>query len=321
MNAIVYHRYGPPDVLVYQAVPKPVPSANEVLVKVHAASINSWDWDMIRGKPWIVRMWGLLRPKFTIPGGDFSGTIERVGKNITKFKTGDAVFGDLADYKWGSFAEYVCAPEHAITIKPKTITHEEAASLPQAGALAFQSLVDWGKVTKGMHVLINGAGGGVGTLAIQLAKYAGAEVTAVDSLDKHDLLVRLGADHVINFATEDFTAHENQYDIIMDVVANRTLSRYKHALREGGIFLMIGGTMRAIFSVMLFGRLISTRNKKLQMMPYKANKDMHYLAQLVEQRIMIPTIESRFSLHETADAFRKYSSGKTRGKVIITLPV
>lgn len=320
MNAIAYNEYGSPDVLQYRLVERPIAKENEVLIKVKAASINSWDWDMIRGKPWIVRMWGLFKPKYKIPGADVAGIVEAIGNSVTKFQKGDEVFGDLAEVGWGGYAEYVCAPENLLTKKPKEITFEQAASIPQAGAMALQSIRDWGKITSGRHVLINGAGGGVGTFAIQIAKHLGGEVTAVDSFEKHALLLKLGADHVIDFAKEDFTSNGKQYDVIVDVVADRTLSDYKRSLRSGGCFLMVGGSMRAIFSVMFFSKLMSVASdKKLQMMGYKANKDLDYLASLVQRQIISPVIENEFPLSETGNAFRLYSTGTTRGKIVINV--
>jgi NADPH:quinone reductase-like Zn-dependent oxidoreductase len=312
MNAIVYNEYGSPDVLMYRLAKMPIAKEGEVLIKVQAASINSWDWDMIRGKPWIVRMWGLFRPKFKTPGADVAGVVEAVGRGVTRLKKGDEVFGDLAEIGWGGYAEYVCAPENLLTKKPKALTFEQAASVPQAGAMALQSIRDWGKITRGRHVLING--GGVGTFAIQIAKHLGGEVTGVDSFDKHELLLKLGADHVIDFTKED----GKQYDLIVDVVADRSLSEYKRSLCAGGCFLMIGGSMRAIFSMMFFGKLMSAvYGKKIQLMGYKANKDLDYLATLIQEQIISPVIENEFPLSETAAAFRLYSTGTTRGKIII----
>lgn len=319
MKAIVYNQYGSYDVLHYQDVETPVPKDNEVLIKVRAASINSWDWDMIRGEPWIIRMWGLTKPKYTIPGADIAGLVEATGKNVMRFKVGDEVFGDLAECGWGGFAEYVCAPEKVLVRKSKGITFEDAASIPQAGAMALQSIRDCGFVTVGHHVLINGAAGGVGTFAIQLAKHFGAEVTAVDSADKHSLLQKLGVDHVIDFKKEDFTRTGKQYDLIVDVVSSRTISSYKRALNENGRFLMIGGTMRSIFSAMLLGKLVSLGNKKLGMMGYQPNKDLDYITTLIEKDVIAPVIETKFPLCETALAFKAYQSGKTRGKIVITV--
>ena len=320
MKAIVYHQYGSPNVLKYQDVEMPVPKDDEVLIKVHAVSINSWDWDMVRGAPWIVRMWGLTKPKYKIPGADISGVVEGVGKKAIRFKVGDEVFGDLGEYGWGGFAEFVCAPEKILARKPKGITFEEAASIPQAGALALQGVRDRGRVKDGEHVLINGAGGGVGTFAIQLAKYFRAEVTAVDSEDKHTLMKRLGADHVIDFKKEDFTRQGRRYDLIVDVVSNRLPLSYKRALHPGGRVMMLGGTMSSIFSFMLFGKLLSMgSDKKLVMMGYKSNKDIDYIASLIETKVIVPFIENEFSLPETASAFRAFETGKSMGKIVVTI--
>lgn len=320
MKAIVYTTYGSPDVLTLKEIPIPAPKENEVLIRVKAASINSWDWDMIRGKPWIVRMWGLTKPRHIIPGADVAGIVEAVGKNVSRFKIGDEVFGDLAEAGWGGYAEYVCSPENFLTLKPDGVTFEEAASIPQAGALALQGVRDHGKVQKGEHVLINGAGGGVGTFAVQLAKLYGAELTAVDSQDKHDLLLKLGSDHVIDFRQEDFTKNGKQYDLIVDVISNRKITQYAKSLKPNGRAMLLGGTMNSIFSAMFFGKIASAiSGKTLRLMGYKANKDMYYLANLIHDKTISAVIENEFTLSETSKAFQCFSTGTTRGKVIIKI--
>jgi NADPH:quinone reductase-like Zn-dependent oxidoreductase len=188
MKAIYYDRYGSPDALTFTDMPKPVPKDDEVLVRVHAASINSWDWDMIRGEPIFVRIWGLFKPKHKIPGSDIAGKVEAVGRLIKKFKPGDEVFGDIVEHGWGGFAEYACAHEHQLVLKPASMSYEQAAAIPQAGLLALQSIRDFGQLQKGQRMLLNGAGGSVGTLGVQIAKMLGAEVTAVDSAEKLELL-------------------------------------------------------------------------------------------------------------------------------------
>jgi NADPH:quinone reductase-like Zn-dependent oxidoreductase len=319
MKAIRYSHYGPPEVLKLEEVLKPVPKEDEVLIKIHAASINSWDWDMIRGRPYIVRMWGLFKPKFQIPGADIAGRVEAVGKLVTKFNVGDAVFGDLADSGWGGFAEYKCADEKTLALIPDGVTFEEASAIPQAGMMALQSIRDKGKLQSGQSVLFNGAAGGVGTLAIQLAKSVGAHVTAVDSVDKFDLLNSLGADHLIDFKKEDFTKNGKQYDLIIDVVSNRPLLAYKNSLKEKGKFLMVGGTTKAILQAMLLSRLISTQDKKLGMMGYEINKDLDYMAQLVQEGKLKPIVDKVFSLSETPAAFKYYAEGKVKGKIVIVI--
>ncbi|MCH8089835.1 MAG: NAD(P)-dependent alcohol dehydrogenase, partial [Chloroflexi bacterium] len=252
MKAIVYHKYGLPDVLGFEEVEKPTPRDDEVLVKVHAASINSWDWDLLRGRP-VVRMWGLFKPKYTIPGSDIAGRVEAVGRKVKQFQPGDEVYGDLSGCGWGGFAEYVCGRENALALKSTSMTFEEAAAVPQAGLLALQGLRDKIEIRPGHKVLMNGAGGGVGTFAIQIAKNLGAEVTGVDSARKFDMIRSLGADHVIDFAIEDFTKNGQQYDLILDVVASRSMFDYKRALSPHGTYVMIGGSGARILQVMLLG--------------------------------------------------------------------
>ena len=318
MKAIVYERYGSPDVLTFMDVPKPKPRDHEVLVKVHVASINSWDWDMIKGEPFIVRLWGLTKPRHTIPGADIAGTVEAVGGHVTKFKPGDHVFGDLAECGWGGFAEYVCADEKALGIKPASMTFEQAACIPQAGMMALQSVRDKGQLKTGQRLLINGAGGGVGTFGLQIAKSMGAEVTCVDSAGKLEMLRSLGADHVVDYEAEDFTKNGKSYDLIIDVVANRSLSAYKRSLTPQGTFLMIGGTMSSIFQAMLFSRWISEKNgRHLGMLAYQPNKDLDDFTQLFEAGKVVPVIDCCFRLTDTRDAFKYYAKGLVKGKVVI----
>jgi NADPH:quinone reductase-like Zn-dependent oxidoreductase len=320
MKAIVYQKYGPPDVLELREVEKPVAGGNEVLVKVHAASINSWDWDLLRGKPFVFRLWGLLKPKYQIPGADIAGLVEAVGKDVKQFQPGDEVFGDLCGCGWGGFAEYVCAQENALALKPASMTFEQAAAIPQAAVMALQGIRDKGEVQPGQKVLINGAGGGVGTFAVQIARYFGAEVTGVDSTAKLDMMRSIGADHVIDYTQEDFTQNGQRYDLIIDVVANRSIFDYKRVLSPRGIFIMVGGTVAAIFQAMFLGPLISkTGSKKLGILVHKPNKDLAFLKELFEDDKVKPVIDRCYPLSEVAEAFRYFGKGHTRGKVVITV--
>ena len=232
MKGVVYTKYGSPDVLQIKEIEKPIPKDDEVLIKVHAASINSWDWYMLTGRPIEYRLLGgLLKPtKTKILGCDIAGRIEVVGRSIKQFRPGDDVFGDLCEGSWGGFAEYVCAREDELTLKPTGMTYEEAAATPQAGLLALQGLCDKREIKPGQSVLINGAGGGVGTFAIQMAKSYGAEVTGVDSTGKLDIMSSLGADHVIDYTQEDFTKSGNCYDLILDVKTDRSIFDYRCVL-------------------------------------------------------------------------------------------
>ena len=253
VKAIVFKEYGSPDVLELTELEKPTPKKNEVLVKVHAASVNSWDWELLRGSPFLNRLaFGLLRPKkINILGCDIAGHVEAVGKNVYQFKPGDTVFGDLSGYGWGGFAEYLCTPEHTLVLKPASITFVEAAAMPQAGLLALQGLIDKGQIKAEQKVLINGAGGGAGTFAVQIAKCIGANVTAVDSSTKLDKLGLLGADRVIDYKRVDFTQNGQHYDLILDMAAFHSISDYHRALSSYGIYVMVGGSMALLSKLFL----------------------------------------------------------------------
>ncbi len=320
MKAIVYNEYGGPDVLRYEEVATPVPLDGQVLIRVHAASINSWDWDMVRGRPYLVRMWGLRRPRYIIPGADIAGTVEDVGKNVTRFSPGDEVFGDLSDAGWGGFAQYVTAPAQSLTPKPPGISFQQAASLPQAGVMALQSLREKKRVEPGTRVLINGAGGGVGTIAIQLARSMGADVTGVDSSEKADLMRSLGAHSVIDYRAQDWTRGEKTYDLAIDVAAQYSVFQYRAALRPGGAYVMIGGATGRILQVVTVGAVVSALgDRKLSILAHEANRDLAYLGDLVSSGSLTPVIDRVYPLSNTAEAFRYYSSGDVRGKIVITM--
>ncbi|HEX9162881.1 MAG TPA: NAD(P)-dependent alcohol dehydrogenase, partial [Thermoanaerobaculia bacterium] len=262
MKAVVFTRYGSADVLELKGVEKPAPGNDQVLIRVHAASINDWDWGALQGTPFVNRlMFGLLRPHKQILGSDVAGRIESVGKNVRRFQPGDEVFGDLSG-DWGGFAEYVCARESALVLKPRAMTFEQAAAIPQAAMLAVQGLRDVGRLEHGQRVLINGAGGGVGTFAIQLAKVFGAEVTAVDHLEKFDLMRSLGADHVIDYTQEDFTESERRYDLILDVKTGRSILDCARALAPDGAYVTVGGSTGRLLQGFLWWPWISLTTRK-----------------------------------------------------------
>jgi NADPH:quinone reductase-like Zn-dependent oxidoreductase len=321
MKAIVYERYGSPDVLELREVEKPVPKDNEILIKVYAASVNDWDWGLLRGKPFVNRLlFGLLKPKIKILGVDIAGQVEAVGGNVKKFQPGDEVFGDLSGCGWGGFAEYVCALENALSLKPASITFEEAAAVPQAAVLALQGLRDKRQIQPGQKVLINGAGGGAGTFAVQIAKSFGAEVTGVDSTSKLDMMRSIGADQVIDYTREDFTKNGQRYDLILDFAAYHSIFDYKRALSPKGIYVMVGGSSARIFQVMFLGPWISmTGSKKMGILMHKPNKDLAFMKELFEAGKVVPIIDRRYPLNETAEALRYFGEGHAQGKVVITV--
>ncbi|MHC4535954.1 MAG: NAD(P)-dependent alcohol dehydrogenase [Planctomycetota bacterium] len=319
MKTIVYEKYGSPDVLELKELERPVPKDNEVLIKVQAVSINSWDWDMLTGKPFEYRFFsGFLKPKSTkIHGCDIAGQIEAVGKNAKHFKVGDEVFGDLSEGGWGAFAEYTCACENKLLLKPSSMTFEEAACLSHGGNLAVQGLIDFGRIKSGQKVLINGGCGSTGTLAIQIAKLFDVEITGVDRTEKLDMMRTLGADHVIDYTKEDFTKNGRQYDLIFDVKTNRSIFDYKRALSRNGIYVTVGGKTSRILQLVFLGKL--TRKYKMYMLGYKANKDLSYLVELFEAGKLKPVIDKCFPLEKTAEAFRYFGEGCFKGKIVIRL--
>ncbi|MGB3699649.1 MAG: NAD(P)-dependent alcohol dehydrogenase [Anaerolineales bacterium] len=323
MKAIVYTEYGPPDVLHLKDVEKPAPKDNEILVKVHAASVNAYDWHLLTADIFLVRLMGggLNKPKNTRLGADIAGRVEAVGGNVKQFQPGDEVFGDIAGLGSGGFAEYVSVPESALALKPANLSFEQAAAVPMAAVTALQGLRDEGQIQPGQKVLINGASGGVGTFAVQIAKSFGAEVTAVCSTRNLDMARSLGADHVIDYTEEDFTQNRQLYDLILAVNGYHPISAYKRALTPEGIYVMAGGSMAQIFQAMLLGPLMSiTGDKKMGGVSAKpSQKDLIFLKELLETGKIVPVIDRLYPLSETAEALRYLGEGHARGKVIITL--
>lgn len=322
MKAVVYTKYGSPDVFRYEEVEKPVPKDNEVLVKIHAAAANAADWRFMRGKPFLLRlMIGFLKPKFKILGADIAGRVEAVGANVKRFKPGDEVFGDISDCGWGGFAEYVSTCEEALVLKPANLPFEKAAAVPFAAVTALQGLRDYGKIQAGQKVLINGASGGVGTFAVQIAKSYDTEVTAVCSTAKMDLVRSIGADHVIDYTKEDFTQKEQRYDLIFAANGYHHISDYKRALSPKGIYVMAGGSGAQIFQAMFLGALKSEKNgKKLCNFTAKPGKeDLGFIKELIEAGKVKAVIDKRYPLNEVADAIRYLEEGHAKGKVVITI--
>ncbi len=322
MKAIVYTEYGSPDVLQLKEVAKPTPKDDEVLVKVHAASVTIGDVIVVKGEPFPVRLWsGLLEPKHKIPGKEMAGRVETIGGNVTQFQPGDDVFGDLSVCGLGAFAEYVCVPENAIAPKPANLTYEEAAAVPESAVVALQGLRDKGKIQPGQKVLINGASGGVGSFAVQIAKSFGAEVTAVCSTRNLDMARSLGADHVIDYTQQDFTQNGHRYDLILAANGYHPLSDYRRTLNPEGIYVGTGGSTAQTFQAMLLGPIISmTGSKTMVNMLVKPNKnDLIFMKDLLEAGKVVPVIDRRYPLSEVAEAFRYVEEGHAQGKVVITI--
>ena len=317
MKAIVYTEYGPPEVLQLKEVERPVPRDDEVLVKIHAASANAADWHLMRAEPFLARLEnGLLKPKNTKLGADVAGRVEGVGRNVTQFQAGDEVFGSMPLNELGTFAEYLCALEDALALKPARLTFEQAAAVPLAAFTALQGLRDKGQIQPGQKVLINGASGGVGTFAVQIAKSYGTEVTGVCSTRNLDLVRSIGADHVIDYTQEDFTRNGQHYDLIFDAVGNRSISDYQRALSPNGICSVAGFTsLSRLFQVMFLG------GKKIGLMQTaKANKkDLVIIQELLEAGKVVPVIDRSYPLSEVPEAIRYLETGHARGKVVITV--
>ncbi|WP_425237497.1 NAD(P)-dependent alcohol dehydrogenase [Ulvibacterium sp.] len=321
MKAMRNEKYGLPNVLQLKEVDRPVPKNNEVLVKVNASSINSWDWDYLTGKPLVYRLFfGLFKPRHKILGADIAGQVISVGGEAKLYKPGDMVYGDLSAYHWGGFAEFVCADENLLSAKPANLTDEEAAAVPQAGVLALQGLRYNGDIKEGQKVLINGAGGGVGTFALQLAKLWGAEVTAVDCLEKLETLRNLGADHVIDYQKEDFTKTEKKYDLVLDVIAKKPLSRYENTLNHNGAFVVVGGSVTLLLKLAIKSIFSKSFSKKMGILMHKPNQqDLKVLRELLESEKLKPIVDQCFPLAKTRDAFTYYGKNLVKGKIVIAV--
>ncbi len=319
MRAVVYTKYGGPEVLKLQEVEQPSPKDDEVLVKVHAVSLNDWDDGLLRGD-FVNRMLnGWRKPKRQILGSDIAGQVEIAGKNITRFKAGDEVYGDLSG-QWGGFAGYVCAREKSLALKPSGMSFEQAAAIPQAAMLAVQGLIDKGKIKPGQKVLINGAGGGVGTFGVQIAKTYGVEITGVDSAGKLDMMRRAGFDHVIDYTKEDFTSSGKQFDLILDAKTNRPMSHYVRALSPGGVYVTVGGSLSKLLQGLLLAPWIKlAKHKHIRIVALKTNKDLGYMNELFEAGKLEPVIDGPYAMEELPEAFRLFRRGEHKGKIVITL--
>jgi len=318
MKAVVYTRYGSPGVLRLADVKTPVPKDNEVLVKVRAVSLNASDWEGLRGKPLYSRIGGPFRPRHHILGSDIAGRVEAAGRHATLFRAGEEVFADILRYM-GGFAEYVSVPETALGRMPAGMTYEEAAALPQAGAIALQGIQEKGQVQPGQKVLINGAGGGSGIYAVQLAKLNGAEVTGVDNAEKLEFMRSLGADQVIDYSREDFTRSGRSYDLILDLAAHRPAFAYQAALLPGGRYLYVGGSVTTLLQVLLAGPLIGrAEGKKIRLLAVRLGvEQIAPIVELCQAGKIATVIDRRYPLSETQAALQYLGEGHAKGKVVI----
>jgi NADPH:quinone reductase-like Zn-dependent oxidoreductase len=322
MKAIVYDKYGPPDVLELKEIEKPIPEDNQVLVKVHASSVNYGNLVLLKGEPFLTRLFfGPIKPKYSIPGGDIAGLVEAVGRNVKQFQPGDEVFGDLSGCGWGGFAEYVSVPENVLAPKPSHLSFEEAAAVPMAAVTALQSLRNKGRVKSEQKVLIYGASGGVGTFAVQIAKAFGAEVTGVCSTRNVEIIRSIGADHAIDYTKEDFSKKADVYDLIIGANGYQPISVYKRALSPNGIFVHVGGSGTQMFQAMVLGPWISmTGKKKIGSFLQRPNqKDLFFIRELLETGKIKPVIDRQYQLSEIQEAFRYFENGHAQGKVVITM--
>ena len=321
MKAILLKEYGLPNVLEIGEVAKPIPKDNEVLVRIHSASINDWDWGLVRGKPFVIRLFfGLKKPKIAIPGVDISGKIEAVGGNVSSFKMGDEIYCDLSECGCGGFAEYVCVPEKTLPIKPANLSHNDASALPHAALLALQGLVEMGKVKSGQSVLINGAGGGVGTLGIQILKSYGVKVTGVDSAEKLDLMTSLGFDSVMDYKKLDFTGTGVKYDLILDTKSNRSVFKYARALKKTGTYITVGGSMVRLLEIALLGPLISLfTGKKLSVLIHQPNKGLDRITKLVEEKQVKPVVDGPYGFDRIPELIQYFGEGRHLGKIVVDI--
>ena len=320
MKAVVHTRYGPPDVLRVADVETPAPNDREVLVRVRAVSLNGSDWEGLRGTPLYARLGGLFRPRRHILGSDVAGRVEAVGSGVTSFQPGDDVFADILG-RLGGFAEYVCVPERALARMPTGMSYEHAAALPQAGVIALQGIRDRGRVQPGQAVLINGAGGGSGMYAVQLAKHHGAEVTGVDNAEKLEFMRSLGADHVIDYTKEDVTGTGHTYDLILDLAGHRPASAYRRSLRPGGRYLFVGGSAAAFLQVLLLGPLLGLAgHRRFRLLAVRLGvQHLGPLVELCQAGTITTVIDRRYPLHEVPEALRYLGDGHAKGKVVIVV--
>ena len=320
MQAVTYSRYGSPDMLRLAEVPTPEPGDGEVLVRVRAVSLNRSDWEGLQGKPLYARIGGAFRPRRHILGSDIAGRVEAVGRGVTRFRPGEDVFADILD-TMGGFAEYVCVSQRRLAAMPPGLDYEQACALPQAGAIALQGIREKGKVQPGQRVLINGAGGGTGMYAVQLAKLDGAEVTGVDNAGKLDFMRSMGADHVVDYTREDFTRTGATYDLILDLAGYRPVTDYRRALAPGGRVLFVGGSAGALLRVLLLGPVVARSGTSIRVLAVRQGADrLGALVELCQAGTVRTVIDRRYRLAEVPEAVRYLGDGKACGKVVVLVP-
>ena len=321
MKAIVLNQYGSPDDLELKDIEKPIPKDGEVLVKVHATSVNDWDWCLVRGTPFYIRLlYGWHKPNIQIPGAEVAGQVEVVGAKVTRFQSGDAVYGDISECGFGGFAEYVCVPETVLALKPESLTFTEVAAIPHAAMLAVQGLIDVGQLRPGQKLLINGAGGGVGTLAVQIANAIGVtDVTGVDHASKFELMRSVGFTQTIDYTQTDFTEVQERYDMILDTKMNRFPSKYLSVLNSGGIYVTVGGLTPRLFQVLLLGPIIRWLTQKtVCLVNLQPNKDLPYVNELLAAGKLKPALDGPYSLNDVPRLIHYFGAGQHQGKVVIT---
>ncbi len=321
MKAIVLTQYGSPEDLELKDIEKPTPNDDEVLVKVHATSVNDWDWCLVRGTPFYIRLLcGWCKPNIQIPGAEVAGQVEAVGANVTRFQSGDAVYGDISECGFGGFAEYVCVPETALALKPESMTFTETAAIPHAAMLAVQGLIDAGQLQPGQKLLIDGAGGGVGTLGVQIANAIGVtDVTGVDRVSKFALMRSVGFTHTIDYTQTDFTAGQEQYDMILDTKTNRSPRKYLPVLNPGGTYVTVGGLTPRLFQVLLLGPIIRWLTQKtVRLVNLQPNKDLDYVNELLAAGQLKPALDGPYHLSDVPRLIQYFGAGQHQGKVVIT---
>lgn len=319
MKAIVNYTYGSAKTMKLIDMEKPSPGENEVLIKVHAVSVNSWDLDMLKGHPIFIRMWGLFKPKVNILGSDVAGQVVKIGDKVSRFKVGDRVYGDLVEDNWGGFSEYTCAHEKALTIIPENLSDLQAAAIPQGACMAFQA-VQTCQIKEGMSVLINGAGGGCGSYALQFAKLLGAQVTGIDRNDKQDFMKSIGADHVFDYRSYDYTSANEQYDVIIDMVLDKSPKALLKALTDHGQFLMVGGKTSCILQMFALSKWYTrSTNKSLKILGAIANYKLDKVGDILSTHQDFIRIDKTFDLSRVPEAMEYIENGHVKGKIVIDL--